>query len=44
MAKRISDKNPQSGKRKLGKAKGLFKLDKSFFEPLPKDILESFYK
>lgn len=43
MAKLIPYKKPKSEKRKLGNAKGLFKVDKSFFEPLPKEILEKFY-
>lgn len=43
MARLIPYTKPKSKKRNLGNAKGLFKLDKSFFEPLPKDILESFY-
>ncbi len=37
-------KNNKLGKRKLGNAKNLFKIDKSFFEPLPKDLLENFYQ
>lgn len=43
MAKLIPYKKPKLEKRKLGNAKGLFKTDKSFFDPLPKEILESFY-
>lgn len=30
-------------KRKLGNAKGLIELDGSFFEPLPDDIIDSYY-
>lgn len=36
---------PQSKKtaRKIGLAKGKFKVSRKFFEPLPPDVLESFY-
>ena len=36
---------PQSKKtaRKIGLAKGKFKISRRFFEPLPPDVLESFY-
>jgi antitoxin (DNA-binding transcriptional repressor) of toxin-antitoxin stability system len=30
-------------KRQIGLAKGKFKVDRKFFEPLPSDILDSFY-
>ena len=43
MAKLVPYTKPKSKKRNLGNAKGIFKVDKFFFEPLPKDVLESFY-
>lgn len=43
MAKLVPYTNPKLKKRHLGNAKGLFKIEKSFFEPLPKELLESFY-
>ena len=31
-------------KRQIGLAKGKFKVDRKFFEPLPADIADSFYR
>ena len=42
MTKKNAYKKPKTKKRKLGNAKGLFKTDKSFFDPLPEEILKSF--
>jgi antitoxin (DNA-binding transcriptional repressor) of toxin-antitoxin stability system len=33
----------QKAQRSIGLAKGLFKIPKSFFEPLPSDVVKSFY-
>jgi antitoxin (DNA-binding transcriptional repressor) of toxin-antitoxin stability system len=35
--------NRQRAQRPIGLAKGLFKIPKSFFEPLPQDVVKSFY-
>lgn len=42
IAKLIAYSSPKPKKRKLGNAKGLIQVGKSFFEPLPKDILDSY--
>ena len=33
----------RKGKRPIGLAKDLFKVPKKFFEPLPRDVVDSFY-
>ena len=33
----------RKSKRPIGLAKGVFKVPKKFFEPLPPDVLDSFY-
>jgi len=35
---------PNTEPRKPGSAKGKFKVPEAFFEPLPSDILDGFYK
>ena len=34
---------PRTGRRPLGLAKGKFSVPKKFFEPLPSEVLKSFY-
>lgn len=43
IAKLIPYSGTKPKKRKLGNAKGMIKLNDSYFEPLSKDILDSFY-
>jgi len=33
----------RKGKRPIGLAKGLFKVPRKFFDPLPRNVLDSFY-
>jgi antitoxin (DNA-binding transcriptional repressor) of toxin-antitoxin stability system len=33
----------RKGKRPIGLAKGVFRVPKKFFEPLPPNVLDSFY-
>jgi antitoxin (DNA-binding transcriptional repressor) of toxin-antitoxin stability system len=34
---------PRKTPRPIGKAKGAFKIPKEFFEPLPPELIDSFY-
>jgi antitoxin (DNA-binding transcriptional repressor) of toxin-antitoxin stability system len=43
IAKLVAYSTPKPKKRLLGHAKGLIKVNKSFFNPLPKEILDSYY-
>jgi antitoxin (DNA-binding transcriptional repressor) of toxin-antitoxin stability system len=36
-------RQPRKRKRPIGLAKGKFKVPRKFFEPLPKQVLDSFY-
>jgi hypothetical protein len=44
MAQEQSKSKKNTGKRKLGLARGKIKISDDFNDPLPDDILEEFYK